>query len=329
MTTTPLLEVHDLEVSFGHRGAPRALDHVSLTVRAGETMAVVGESGSGKTTLCRAVLGLVRPASGTISYDGRDITHLSFKERRTLSSEIAVVFQNPFSSLNPSRRIGDTLAEPLMVTRKASSRAAREKAAEMLRRVGLNADAVDRFPRQFSGGQLQRIAIARALIVEPRLVILDEALSALDLSAQAQVVNLLLDLREQLDLTYLFVAHDLDIVRHFAHQVAVLYRGRVAEIGDAEQVCDTPHHPYTAQLVASAPVPDPVRQRARRAAGAGLAAKAASGTVPGAGGCTFAPRCPHATTICAEQVPEPRRAADGGLVVCHHYPELTALLPTA
>lgn len=324
MTATPLLEVSDVEVTFGrpgHRGATRALDRVSLRVAPGETMAIVGESGSGKTTLARTVLGLVTPTGGSVTYGGRDITHLSFKRRRELAAEIQVVFQNPFSSLNPSRRIGDTLTEPLLVAGKRAG--AREAVAEMLGRVGLPADAATRHPRQFSGGQLQRIAIARALIVRPRLVILDEALSALDLSAQAQVVNLLLDLREQMDLTYLFIAHDLDIVRHFAHHVTVLYRGQVAETGTAEQVCDQPRHPYTAKLVASAPVPDPGRQRARRAAAAARRPRVFSAAAS-THGCAFAPRCPHGTEICLTQSPPEKTAQDGGLVLCHHYPEVAA-----
>jgi peptide/nickel transport system ATP-binding protein len=327
MTATPLLQVSDLEVSFGQRRATRALDRVSLAVAPGETMAIVGESGSGKTTLCRAILGLVQPAGGSVTYAGRDITHLPFRQRRELGLQISVVFQNPYSSLNPSLRIGDIVAEPLLVRRKRSRDAAMSAAADMLGRVGLPADAVHRYPRHFSGGQLQRIAIARALIVEPRLVILDEALSALDLSAQAQVVNLLLDLRTQLDLTYLFVAHDLDIVRHFAHHAAVLYRGQLMEIGAAEQVCDQPRHPYTAHLVASAPVPDPARQRSRRAAVAAAGPRPpATGPVT-ATGCAFAPRCRHATALCHDQVPALRQASDGGMVACHHYPEVAAAVP--
>lgn len=332
MTTAPLLEITDLDVTFGrpgHRHATRALEKVSLRVAPGETMAIVGESGSGKTTLARTVLGLVTPSGGTVTYGGRDITRLSFRRRRELASEIQVVFQNPFSSLNPSRRIGDTLAEPLLVAGQRTG--AKQAVAEMLSRVGLPADTATRYPRQFSGGQLQRIAIARALIVRPRLVILDEALSALDLSAQAQVVNLLLDLRRQMDLTYLFIAHDLDVVRHFAHHVTVLYRGQVTETGTAEQVCDQPRHPYTARLVASAPIPDPIRQRERRAAAAAARPPQplpgpSTSVPPGAAepGCAFAPRCPHATSECLTQVPQPRRAADGGLVLCHHYPQVAA-----
>ena len=323
MSTPPLLEVSDLQVTFGRpgrKGAVRALDHVSMRVVPGETMAIVGESGSGKTTLARTILGLAKATGGTVTYAGRDITRLSFRQRRELASDIQVVFQDPFSSLNPSRRIGDILAEPLIVSGQRAG--SREAVADMLGRVGLPADVVSRHPRQFSGGQLQRIAIARALIVKPKLVILDEALSALDLSAQAQVVNLLLDLRKQMDLTYLFIAHDLDIVRHFAHHVTVLYHGKVAEVGSAEQVCDQPRHPYTARLVTSAPIPDPERQRARRAAALSGRGQAATGYQNE--GCAFAPRCPHATEICRTQAPEPRTESDGGLVLCHHYPEVAA-----
>jgi oligopeptide/dipeptide ABC transporter ATP-binding protein len=326
MSPKPLLEVSELTVAFGHRrrhAAVRALDGVSLQIFPGETVAVVGESGSGKSTLGRSVLGLVSPSGGSISYDSSDITHASFARRRALSAEIQVVFQNPYSSLNPSRRIGDTLAEPLLVHSTSSRKEARRKTAEMLHRVGLPSDVASRYPRQFSGGQLQRIAIARALMVSPRLLILDEALSALDLSVQAQVVNLLLELRDQLALTYLFIAHDLDMVRHFAHRVVVLYRGRVVESGTACDVCENPKHPYTAGLVASAPVPDPALQRARRISAAKRVVTAVSAPV-GSEGCAFAPRCQHAKAICREEVPAIMATPEGGMVRCHRYPELSA-----
>ncbi|MEN3284452.1 MAG: hypothetical protein V7607_5592 [Solirubrobacteraceae bacterium] len=263
----PLLDVTDLTVEYprGRRKPPlRALDAVSLAIEPGETVGLVGESGSGKSTLGRAVLGLVPARSGTIRFDGRDITHAAAEERRRLSADLQAVFQDPYSSLNPARTVRQTLAEPLGVHERLSRAQTRERVEAMLRRVGLPADAAERYPRHFSGGQRQRIAIARALMLSPRLVISDEAVSALDLSIQAQILNLLLTLQEELSLSYLFISHDLAVVRHLSHRVVVLYRGEVVESGPTAQVCDAPTHPYTRGLLASAPVADPAVQRKRR-----------------------------------------------------------------
>ena len=258
-----LLQVRDLIVSYGHGGrAHRALHGVSLDLRAGETLGIVGESGAGKSTLGRAVLGLVPVTAGTIRFGGQDITRLGHRERVAVAARLQVVFQDPNSSLNPARTVGSSLAEPLLGQRRPR-REVTGRVAEMLARVGLPAEAAHRYPRQFSGGQRQRIAIARALIVAPELVVCDEALSALDLSVQAQIINLLLELRRDLGLAYLFIGHDLAVMRHVADRVAVLRRGQVVEQGTAAQVCGQPADPYTKELMEAAPVPDPRRERAR------------------------------------------------------------------
>jgi len=252
---TELLEVRDLTVSFGRS---TAVDRVSLTLRDGDTLGLVGESGSGKSTLGHAVLGLVRPSSGAIRFRGEDITQRTERRRRALSRQLQIVFQDPYSSLNPSRTIGSTLAEPLRVHARSASRAdSVARVAAALEDVGLPRSAANRYPAQFSGGQRQRIAIARALIVEPRLVICDEPTSALDLSVQAQILNLLLALQERHDLSYLFISHDIDVVRHMAHRIAVLRQGQIVEEGPAADVADRPEHPYTRSLLAAVPVPDP------------------------------------------------------------------------
>ncbi|MFZ1993272.1 MAG: ATP-binding cassette domain-containing protein [Solirubrobacteraceae bacterium] len=259
----PLLSVRDLVVRF-HQGRQSfvALNGVSIDVLPGEVLAVVGESGAGKSTLGRAVLGLVPVQSGTIVFDGADITGARHRTRLELARRLQAVFQDPYSSLNPARTVRAALAEPLLAQRRPRSEIAAAVEAS-LQRVGLPADAADRYPRQFSGGQRQRIAIARALMVSPDLVICDEALSALDLSVQAQIINLLLDLRRDLGLAYLFIGHDLAVVRHLADRVVVLRRGEVVESGRAARVCAEPSQPYTKALMESAPVPDPREERAR------------------------------------------------------------------
>ncbi len=259
----PLLAVRDLGVVFG-RGPRRfhALQHVSLDVMPGETLAVVGESGAGKSTLGRAVLGLVPVSEGTISFDGEDITRANRRTRVGLSSRLQVVFQDPYRSLNPARTVGSALAEPLIAQHRSRAEI-RQRMGEMLERVGLPADAGERYPRQFSGGQRQRLAIARALMVSPELIVCDEALSALDLSIQAQIINLLIELRRDLGLAYLFIGHDLAVIRHLANRVVVLRQGEVVESGRVEQVCEAPAEEYTRMLMDAAPVPDPERERAR------------------------------------------------------------------
>jgi peptide/nickel transport system ATP-binding protein len=274
---TPLLEIDDLVVTYrlSLRRTLTAVDHVSLVVHEGETVGLVGESGSGKSTTGSAVLGLAPVTSGRIRFAGEDITRAAAARRRRLSAQLQVIFQDPYGSLNPSQTIGRTLAEPLLVHGRRAEAPARIR--EMLDRVGLDESAARRYPAQFSGGQRQRIAIARALMMSPRLVICDEAVSALDLSIQAQVLNLLLELQRDLRMSYLFISHDLSVVRHMCDRIVVLYRGAIVESGDTERVCTDPQHPYTQRLLASSPVPDPVVQGEHRRQRASL--MASDGTV--------------------------------------------------
>jgi ABC-type glutathione transport system ATPase component len=263
-----LLEIDELRVSYrsrGFRARPHEVLHgVSLSIAQGETLGVVGESGSGKTTIGRAVLGLVAPSGGRIVFDGEDLTAMGRRERRRLAHQIQVVFQDPYSSLNPSMSVGDILTEPLIATG-ASRHDALARVRDLLDRVGLPRDAVERLPREFSGGQRQRVAIARALAPEPRLIVCDEPVSALDLSTQARVLDLLIDIQKATGVAYLFVSHDLTVVRHISHRVAVVYGGDVVETGDAASVTSHPEHPYTQRLLLAAPVADPRQQELRRA----------------------------------------------------------------
>jgi ABC-type oligopeptide transport system ATPase subunit len=265
---TSLLEVRDLGVTYRGRGRRKdkiALDGVSITIEAGETLGLVGESGSGKSTLGGCVLGLVHPARGRIVFDGRDVTHLSSRDRRALSAHIQAVFQDPYSSFNPHRTIEQTVGETLTNERDLSRAARRSRIVEMLERVGLDQSALEKFPAQFSGGQRQRIAIARALLPDPRLVVCDESVSALDLSVQAQVLNLLLELQRERGVAYLFITHDLSVVKHMSNRIAVLEHGRLVEDGEAGQVTEHPAQPYTRRLITASPQADPDVQDARRA----------------------------------------------------------------
>jgi ABC-type glutathione transport system ATPase component len=266
--TTPLLDVTVLRVAFTGRGfrakAIEVLHGVSLSISEGETLGVVGESGSGKTTIGRAVLGLVKPSGGRIRFQGADITHATPKDRRSLSKDIQVVFQDPYTSLNPSLTIGDTLSEPLVV-QGAPASDARARVQMLLDQVGLPRDAAERLPREFSGGQRQRVAIARALAPKPKLIVCDEPVSALDLSTQARVMDLFIDIQRSTGVAYLFVSHDLAVVRHISHRVSVVYKGDIVENGSADAVTSTPEHPYTQKLLLAAPIADPVEQEKRRA----------------------------------------------------------------
>ncbi|MGW6457912.1 ATP-binding cassette domain-containing protein [Streptomyces sp. NPDC055078] len=258
MNETPLLTVRDLVVRYrtthrASRSAVAAVDGVSFSIGSGETVGLVGESGSGKSTIGRAILGLAPVRAGAVEFAGKDITHAPFRARRALSADLQVVFQDPYGSLNPTRTIGDLLAEPVRVHERPDRAALNRRVADMLERVGLGAEAADRYPGGFSGGQRQRIAIARALMMSPRLVICDEPTSALDLSIQAQILNLLADLQSSLNVSYLFVSHDLAVVRHIAQKVIVLRLGRIVEAGDTDTVYTRPGHPYTRSLLDAIP----------------------------------------------------------------------------
>ena len=326
-TATPALEIRDLVVRYGTsrkaRKVPPAIDGVSFDIMPGETVGLVGESGSGKSTIGKAVLGLQPQTSGTVRLHGQDITNMSLKERSRVVADLRVVFQDPYSSLNPARTIGQTLVEPLRLMGIRGDEALR-KARTGLESVGLPGDAIDRYPSQFSGGQRQRIAIARALVCDPKIVVLDEPVSALDLSTQAQVLNLLADLRDQHGLAFLFIAHDLGVVRFLAQRTVVLYRGQIMETGPVEAVSQAPRHPYTVALTAAAPVPRPAEQAARREAREAAGFGTAGVAQPSATGCPFVPRCPLATEICSEQRP-PLRLIEGSLTACHHAEKVPAL----
>ena len=263
-----LLRVQDLVVEYpgkGWRSRPfRALTDINISIGRGETLGLVGESGSGKTTLGRAVLGLAPVTGGKIIFEGTDISRATRKQRRVLSRDMQVVFQDPYTSLNPALEIGDILAEPLGVQGMAPAEA-KKRVKELLDQVGLPSDALHRLPREFSGGQRQRVAIARALALAPKLIVCDEPVSALDLSTQARVLDLFLQIQKDTGVSYLFVSHDLDVVRHISHRVAVMYRGEIVEQGAAEVVTRRPEHPYTQRLLLASPVPDPDRQEQRRA----------------------------------------------------------------
>ena len=263
-----MLEARNVVVEYAGRGwrskGFKALHAVSFDIKPHETLGLVGESGSGKTTIGRAVLGLVPVGSGSIRFDGQELVGMSRRERRRLSDDIQVVFQDPYSSLNPSMTVEDILVEPLVARRTADRRTATERVRTLLDQVGLPQDAVHRLPREFSGGQRQRIAIARALALRPKLIVCDEPVSALDLSTQARVLDLFISIQEETGVAYLFISHDLAVVRHISHRVAVLYRGDIVEYGDALDVTERPEHPYTKRLLMAAPIPDPDRQAARR-----------------------------------------------------------------
>lgn len=248
----------------GFRAKPfRALHEVSIEIAAGETLGLVGESGSGKTTLGRGILGLAPVTEGSITFLGKEITAASRKDRRELSKDMQVVFQDPYTSLNPSLEVGQILAEPLEIQGMEAT-AAKKRIAELLDQVGLPSDAINRLPREFSGGQRQRVAIARALALQPKLIVCDEPVSALDLTTQARILDLFLQIQKDTGVAYLFVSHDLDVVRHISHRVAVMYQGEIVEQGLASQVTVTPNHPYTQRLLMASPVPDPDRQEKRR-----------------------------------------------------------------
>jgi oligopeptide transport system ATP-binding protein len=306
----------DFRVAGGRHGPARrlrAVEDVSFTISAGETLGVVGESGCGKSTLGRMVLRLIAPSAGEIRFLGQDITHLSEHALRPLRRHLQAVFQDPISSLNPRMRVGDIIAEPLInLGMRHSGR--RERVAELLDLVGLPADAAGRYPHAFSGGQRQRIAIARALAAHPKLIVCDEAISSLDVSVQAQILNLLSDLQGRFALALLFISHNLGAVRHLAHRVAVMYLGRLVEIAPEAELFEHPHHPYTAALLAAVPEPVPDRPVPPL-----LAGEVPSPIEPPSG-CHFHPRCARAEARCRSEAPELRPLPQSGALVRCHYP---------
>jgi oligopeptide/dipeptide ABC transporter ATP-binding protein len=321
--TGPLLEIRGLSVQYRRRRAVSvAVDDVSFAVSAGETVGIVGESGSGKTSVTRAILGLAAIRSGEVLFGGHDITRLDAAGRRRLYRQVQLVFQDPYSSLNPSRTVARTLAEPLHAYGEKDAASVRNRVREMLERVQLPEGTADRYPGELSGGQRQRVAIARALMLSPRLVILDEPLSALDLSAQAQILNLLRELQAGAGVSYLFISHDLEVVRYLCDRVVVMYQGRVMETGPADLVSGQPAHPYTGMLHQASPTPDPRAQRQRHAAEAAASiAESPQRHQANDGGCNFAPRCPFAVSRCWTELPARQPAHGGGEVSCHRFPE--------
>jgi oligopeptide transport system ATP-binding protein len=272
-TGAPLLEVVDLVKHFPVKSGllidrevdqVRAVDGVSFTVNKGETLGLVGESGSGKSTTCRVVLQLLKPTSGSVKFDGREIAGLGRRDMRPLRREMQMIFQDPYASLNPRKRVGQIVGDQLKIQKVASGKELRTKVEGLLERVGLSPEHYNRFPHEFSGGQRQRIGIARALALEPKLIFCDEPVSALDVSIQAQIVNLLDDLQDEMGLTYVFVAHDIGVVRHISDRIAVMNKGKIVETGEADQVCEHPRDEYTKKLLAAVPIPDPRESRARR-----------------------------------------------------------------
>jgi oligopeptide transport system ATP-binding protein len=336
-----LVEVRDLVMHFPIKvgiifeheiGRVRAVDGVSLDVAEGETLGLVGESGCGKSTLCRAILQLLEPTSGSVRFEGREIVGLRGRKLQPLRRQMQMIFQDPYASLNPRKRVGDIVGDPLRLHGLASGQELKRQVHELLERVGLGAEHYNRFPYEFSGGQRQRIGIARALALRPKLIIADEPVSALDVSIQAQIINLLDDLQDEFKLTYIFVAHDLGVIRHVSDRIAVMYLGKIVEIGPADRVYSNPIHPYTLSLLASLPIPDPKENRAREPMV--LEGDLPSPANPPAA-CRFHTRCPYATEICSEVEPQLVHHGHGHWAACHHplnreHPEaVRAALPGA
>lgn len=321
-----LLRVSDLKVHFpirtggvliGQYTPLKAVDGVSFTLNEGETLGIVGESGCGKSTLGRAILQLIKPTSGQVVFMGSDLTGVGAEVVRQKREDMQIVFQDPLASLNPRMTIGDIIAEPLTVFRPKMGKEERKALVkDMMAKVGLLPQMINRYPHEFSGGQCQRIGIARAMILKPKMVVCDEPVSALDVSIQAQIVNLLMDLQREMGLSLLFISHDLSVVRHVSHRVMVLYLGKVMEIADRDAIYAAPLHPYTQALISAVPVPDPDVEKGKERIVLG-------GDLPSPmkppSGCVFRTRCPKASDICASDVPMLEEKAPGHFVACHHW----------
>jgi len=317
-----LLEIRNLKKYFPvgdgffsrNKGAVKAVDGVNLAVNEGETLGLVGESGCGKSTLGRAILRLIEPTGGEVIFQDKNLLAMSQRELRDMRREMQIIFQDPYASLNPRMRVGDIVGEGLEIHKLAKGKAKRERVMELLRQVGLREDHFGRYPHEFSGGQRQRIGIARALAVSPKFIVCDEPVSSLDVSIQAQIINLLQELQEKMHLTYLFISHDLRVVEHISHRVAIMYLGKVVEIANSETIYRDAKHPYTRALLSAVPVPDTDRKKER---------VILEGDVPSPvnppSGCAFHPRCAYREALCSQTEPPLDFSADGHGVACHVF----------